>query len=405
MSRPFTLGVALDGAGWHPAAWREPSARPDELFTPDYWVDLVRTAEAGGIHYVTIEDSLALQSAQYNVPDERTDEVRGRLDALLIASRVAPLTRTIGLIPTVTTTYTEPFHVSKAVATLDHISDGRAGWQPKVSGRPDEAAHVGRRSVPSLEGGLHSPEVEAFIVDIFGDAGESVEVVRRLWDSWEDDAEIRDAATDRFLDADKVHTIDYVGERLSVRGPSITPRSPQGQPVVAALAHAAVPYRFAAGSADVVFVTPADLDHARRILDEVADAAAQVERVGEPLRVVADILVLLDGPDETAAARLERLDAAGRPLTSDTRIVAGSADEIADLVAQLAELGYDGVRLRPAVLTDDLARIGTDLVPLLAARGVLVPADDQAVALRARFGLEASVPSRYATPSLTGADR
>ncbi len=113
------LGVALDGAGWHPSAWREPTSRPGDLFTPQYWIDVVRVAEAGDLDFVTIEDSLALQSSAPFGPDDRVDEVRGRLDALLIASRVAPVTSRIGLIPTVTTTHTEPFHVSKALATPD----------------------------------------------------------------------------------------------------------------------------------------------------------------------------------------------------------------------------------------------------------------------------------------------
>ena len=95
------LGVALEGAGWHPAAWREPSSRPEDLFTPEYWVQLVQRADAAGIDFATIEDSFALQSSIPFGPDERTDEVRGRLDALLIASRVAPVTQRIGLIPTV----------------------------------------------------------------------------------------------------------------------------------------------------------------------------------------------------------------------------------------------------------------------------------------------------------------
>ena len=259
------LGVALEGAGWHPAAWREPSSRPNELFTPQYWVDVVQRADAGGIDFATIEDSFALQSSLPFGPDERADEVRGRLDALLIASRVAPVTRRIGLIPTVTTTHTEPFHISKAVATLDYTSLGRAGWQPKVSGRGDEARHFGRRDVPAFDD-LSDPRVHQAISTLFAEAEDVVDVVRRLWDSWEDDAEIRDAATDRFLDAEKVHTVDFDGQWFSVRGPSITPRSPQGQPVIAALAHAEVPYRFAAASADLVFVTPQRLAEAAGIL-------------------------------------------------------------------------------------------------------------------------------------------
>jgi alkanesulfonate monooxygenase SsuD/methylene tetrahydromethanopterin reductase-like flavin-dependent oxidoreductase (luciferase family) len=100
------LAVALDGAGWHPAAWREADARPAELFTARYWIDLVAEAEAGKLDFVTIEDSFGPQT-------DDPARVQGRLDAVLIASRVAPLTRHIGLVPTATVTHTEPFHISK----------------------------------------------------------------------------------------------------------------------------------------------------------------------------------------------------------------------------------------------------------------------------------------------------
>ena len=134
------------------------------------------------------------------------------------------MTNHIGLIPVATVTHTEPFHVSKAIATLDFISHGRAGWQVRVSGTQHEAELFGRRDVSGA--------------DLFDEASDAVEVVRRLWDSWEDDAVIRDVATGRFVDRDKLHYIDFAGKYFSVKGPSITPRPPQGQPVVAALAHA-----------------------------------------------------------------------------------------------------------------------------------------------------------------------
>ncbi len=117
---PLHLAVALDGAGWHPAAWREPGARPRDLLTAEYWTDVVTEAERGLLDFVTLEDGLALQSSHRTQPDERTDQVRGRLDAVLVAARVAPLTRHIGLVPTAVATHTEPFHLSKAIADSWH---------------------------------------------------------------------------------------------------------------------------------------------------------------------------------------------------------------------------------------------------------------------------------------------
>ncbi|PPH19172.1 MULTISPECIES: LLM class flavin-dependent oxidoreductase [unclassified Rathayibacter] len=398
---PLSLAVALEGAGWHPASWREPGARPDALFTGAYWADIVQRAERGGIDFVTIEDSFALQSADPFLADDRTDEVRGRLDALLIASYVAPLTSRIGLVPTVTVTHTEPFHVSKAVATLDHLSRGRGGWQVRVSSRVDEASHVGRRIVAIVppEPGtplLEDPAIRAVVDELFEEAADAVEVARRLWDSWEDDAEIRDVATDRFLDADKVHRVDFAGRWFSVRGPAITPRPPQGQPVVAALAHADIPYRFAARSADVVFATPQNAADAERILQEIAEAERGAGRTGERLRVLADLVVVLDTPAESAAARLSRLDALGRPLTGDAAVAAGSAASVADRIAELSRLGYDGVRLRPAVLATDLPLIADDLVPELRRRGLLVGTEEGRT-LRSALGLPTSIPNRYAS--------
>ncbi len=244
---PLHLAVALDGAGWHPAAWREPDARPSELFSPGYWVDLVVEAERGQLDFVTIEDSLALQSTRRRELDERTDQVRGRLDAVLVAARVAPRTSAIGIVPVATTTHTEPFHVSKSIATLDYVSNGRAGVQARVSATSFEARQFGRREINAAGPAPGTSGDSTAVADLFDEAADFVEVVRRLWDSWEDDAEIRDVATGRFVDRDKLHYIDFEGKWFSVRGPSITPRPPQGQPPVSVLAH--VPVAFAFGRA------------------------------------------------------------------------------------------------------------------------------------------------------------
>src|SRR3954468_6745633 len=243
MPEQLHLAVALDGAGWHPAAWREPDARPAVLFTAGYWVDLVTEAQRGLLDLVTFEDDLALQSTDRFADDERTDEVRGRLDAVQVAARVAPVTQGIGLVPSARRPRPEPFHLSKAIAPLDYVSTGRAGVRVKVSGSPSEAAHVGRRPVLSHE-------------DLFAEAADWVEVVRRLWDSWEDDAEVRDVTTGRFVDREKLHYIDFEGRFFSVTGPSITPRPPQGQPVVAALAHQQLPFELVGRGSHLRLLNP-----------------------------------------------------------------------------------------------------------------------------------------------------
>ncbi len=391
------LGVALDGAGWHPAAWREPDATPGLLLTPDYWSGLVRTAEAGLLDFVTIEDSMATLPTRRGRPDPWTGRVRGRLDAVLVAARVAPLTTSIGLVPSVTTTHTEPFHLSKSVATLDYVSDGRAGMQVRVSPTAAEARLFGRRSLEEVpRGSATDAAPPRQIVELFDEAADAVEVVRRLWDSWEDDAEIRDVASGRFIDRDKLHPIGFEGAFFSVNGPSITPRPPQGQPVVAALAHVPLAFRLAARSADVVFVTPNDRDEARWLAATVRSHEVRERREEPPLRILADLVVFLDSDDHTASTRRSRLDARfGRPFRSDAHVFVGRPSALADLLLEWRAAGIDGFRLRPGALPHDLQVIAGELTGEFRRRSVFRTAYTEH-GFRQRFGL-ARPDSRYVT--------
>jgi alkanesulfonate monooxygenase SsuD/methylene tetrahydromethanopterin reductase-like flavin-dependent oxidoreductase (luciferase family) len=368
---PLHLAVALDGAGWHPAAWREPDADPAGLFGAPYWQRLVQQAERGLLDFVTIEDSLGLQSTRLDSQDDRTDQVRGRLDANLIAARVAPLTRHIGLVPVATVTHTEPFHVSKAIATLDYVSTGRAGWQVKVSARAVEAAQFGRREIPAFSpADRDTPAVRALLTDLFDEAADHVEVVRRLWDSWQDDAVIRDVPTGRFVDTDRLHYIGFTGKWFSVKGPSITPRPPQGQPLVTLLAHGTLPYRLAARSADLVYVTPNDAEAAFVIVREIRAEQETAGRAAEPLHVFGDLVVFLDDTERAARDRKARLtDLAGEDYTSDAHIFTGTPAQLADLLIEWNTTGLSGFRLRPAALPHDLTAIVDGLVPELRRRG------------------------------------
>ena len=289
--------------------------------------------------------------------------MRGRLDAVLVAARVAPLTRNIGLVPTALVTHTEPFHLSKAIATLDYVSTGRAGVRVQVSRRPHEAAHFGRRTFPN-------PNDQQVIADSFDEAADYVEVLRRLWDSWEDDAEIRDVQSGRFIDRNKLHYIDFEGRWFNVKGPSITPRPPQGQPIVTALGHYAVPYRLIARSVDVGYVTPRDASHAREIVRQVRAEQAQVGRADEIVHLFGDLVVFVDDRAEKAQQRKQRLDdLAGSEYGSDATIVMGSPGQLADLLLEWQQAGLSGFRLRPGALPHDLLQITRGLVPELQRRG------------------------------------
>ncbi len=202
-------------------------------------------------------------------PDDRTDRVRGRVDAVLVANRVAPTTRAIGVIPAAITTHTEPFHTAKAIATLDYVAHGRAGVQLRVDGSVADARLFGRRTLPHLVPGDPDPVI---LDALFTEAADYAEVLRRLWDSWEDGAEIRDAATGCFIDRDKLHYIDFEGEYFRVRGPSITPRPPQGQPPIAALGHNSSAYDLIGRVADLGFITAPDATAAAATVGEI-DAA------------------------------------------------------------------------------------------------------------------------------------
>jgi alkanesulfonate monooxygenase SsuD/methylene tetrahydromethanopterin reductase-like flavin-dependent oxidoreductase (luciferase family) len=329
------VAVALQDAGWHPAAGLEPGARAEELFTAAYWVDQVREAARGLLDFVTLADSVTLQ------PE---GGVRGRLDAMLVASAVAPLTDGIGIVPSIDTVVTEPFLVSTQVATLDFVSRGRAGWEASV---PSTAldGYVGPRAITA-------------IAERYAEAEEYVEVVRRLWDSWEDGAEIRDAARQRFFDAGRVHRIGFEGDYFSVVGPSITPRPPQAQPLVTARVDGPASAAFARRAADVAFVA------------------------GGPLEDVIsfrDVVVFLDSSRGAASERRARLDAL-HPRPGEAFV--GTPAELAE---RLLDEGGN-VRLHPATHAHDLPAITRRLVPELQARGAFRTAYE-APTLRGLLGL------------------
>ncbi|MFJ9623369.1 LLM class flavin-dependent oxidoreductase [Streptomyces sp. NPDC101181] len=335
--------------------------------TPHYdaghYLRLARLAEDGALDYVTLDDSFA----------------RPGLDALAVLARIAPATDRVGLVPTVTTTHTEPFHVSSAVATLDWVSRGRAGWRADVSTTGAEARLFGRRPA--------APPAE-----LWREAGEVADVSARLWDSWEDDAEIRDAATGRFIDRDKLHYVDFEGTAFTVRGPAIVPRPPQGRPVTVIDATTGPAREAAARHADVVHIRATTPEAAAAVREEIRDRAAAHGRApGAPLVLIALTVDLGDAESapESGPVRGPRLAGGGTYFR-------GGPVDLADLIARWHHGGAaDGFHLTPITPERDLERIVNGTVALLQHRS-LFRTFHPGGTLREHLGL-ARPASRYAT--------
>lgn len=349
--RPLHLAVELDGAGSHPAAWRVWGHPPADLLSPRVLESTVDTAEAAGFTLITLSDRVAPGDGAHPA---------GRLDAGARASFVASTTGRIGLAPTVQALTTEPFHLATQLASLDHASRGRAAWVVGSDNSVDGNGAVGYepRSADAAR----------------NEVRDVVDLARRLWDSWEDGAVIRDAATGRYLDPAKVHHVRFSGEFFDVVGPLITPRSPQGQIVVL-------------GAADLGVTDLLDIV----LLSEPDVAAIEAAAAAQPALTFAEIEVVLDTPAESAQSRLARLEAHS-PWPDRGRLrFAGAAADFVDLLRSLAGT-VDGVRIHPAVATTDLAVLRDAVVPGLAE---LHHAPRVGATLRESLGLERPL-SRYA---------
>ncbi|MEU0130944.1 LLM class flavin-dependent oxidoreductase [Streptomyces sp. NPDC006289] len=331
-------------------------------------VALARLAERGALDFVTLNDSFA----------------RPGPDALAVLARVAPATSRIGLVPTVTTTHTEPFHVSSAVATLDWVSRGRAGWQADVSTTGAEARLFGRRAA--------APAAE-----LWQEAGEVADVGARLWDSWEEDAEIRDVATGRFVDRAKLHYVDFEGSHFSVRGPAIVPRPPQGRPVTVIDGTSGPAREPAARHADVVLVRATSPEQAQSLRDDLRRGAAAHGRDPDTLRVLVSLTVDL-GDAETAP---EPGLTSGPRLAGRGTYFRGGPVDLAELITRWHRGGaVDGFHLTPITPERDLERIVNGTVALLQHRS-LFRTFHPGGTLREHLGLSRPA-SRFAAAAASG---
>lgn len=264
--RQLRLGFILHGVGPGWDDWRHPDAQVDASTNFGFYKRQALAAERGKFDYLFVADSVSINARS-------SPHYLNRFEPLTILSALAAVTERIGLVATITVSYTEPFNIARQLASLDHISGGRAGWNVVTSWLEGSAANFGK--------------AEHLAHDVrYRLAAEYLDVVKGLWDSWEDDALVRDKATGQFLDPDKLHELNHRGEFLSVKGPLNISRSPQGQPVIFQAGASEDGRNFAAKHAEAIFVAHEGLADAQAYYADLKARAAGFGRDPDKVLIV-----------------------------------------------------------------------------------------------------------------------
>jgi FMN-dependent oxidoreductase (nitrilotriacetate monooxygenase family) len=277
-ARQIHLGAFLMGSGHHLAAWRHPRAWAGGGLDFQHFRRLAQTAERGRFDAIFFADNLALIGS----PELSSLTTVGDVyDPLILLAGLAQATTHIGLISTVSTTYNDPYLLARRFASLDHLSGGRAGWNLVTSATDQEAQNFGQERIDE-----HA--------DRYARAEEFIDVATGLWDSFDDDAFVRDKASGRFFDPAKLHVLDHRGEHYPlVKGPLNIPRSPQGYPVLVQAGSSEPGRELAARTAEVVFTAQQTLDGARDFYNDVKARLARYGRPRDQLKIMPGISPIL----------------------------------------------------------------------------------------------------------------
>ncbi|WP_342130298.1 LLM class flavin-dependent oxidoreductase [Hydrogenophaga sp. OTU3427] len=427
MTRQLRFGFVLHGVGAGWGDWRHAAAVADASVNFGFYREQAQLAEQAKFDFLFVADSV-------HITERSSPHYLNRFEPLTILSALAAVTSRIGLVATVTASYSEPFTVARQFASLDHISGGRAGWNVVTSWLDGSARNYGR------------PEHYAHDVR-YRLAAEHLDVVQGLWDSWEDDALLRDKATGRFFDKDKLHRLDHQGEFFSVEGPLNIARSRQGQPVIFQAGASEDGKAFAAGRADAIFFHADTLEDAQRYYRDVKARVAAAGRDPAQVSLLPGIRPIVGRtaeeaeqkyqlaaslvPIENALAALARPfndhDFSGYPLdepfpdlgdigrnsqqsssnhikqvardkgwtlrqvaqwhAAPKRTFVGTAEQVADEIQRWFESeGADGFNFFEALPNTSLKDFVELVVPLLQARGIW-RADYDASTFRGNLGL------------------
>jgi len=426
-TRQIRLGAMIHGVGHGWGEWRHPAALADASVNFGFYKQQAQLAEAAKFDFAFIADSLHIHARS-------SPHYLNRFEPLTILSALAAVTTHIGLVATVTVSYTEPFQVARQFASLDLISGGRAGWNVVTSWLSGTADNFGKAE--------HPPHAVRYRI-----AREHVDVVKGLWDSWEDDAFTRDKHSGQFFDPAKLHTLGHQGEFFKVKGPLNIQRSPQGQPLIFQAGVSEDGRSFAAQNADAIFVSPESFDDAHAYYQDLKQRAAQHGRNPQALYILPGIRPIVGRDAEEVEQRYQQavdlvsiedaLVALGRPFndydfsqhaldapfpdlgslgndshkgTSDQlkqlardegltlrqlalrfsrprRDFVGTPEQVADALQHWFENGAADGFIINSLLPDGLQYFTQLVVPLLQARG-LARAEYTGSTLRDNFGLD-----------------
>lgn len=286
-TRMMKLGAFLPAPGHHVAAWRHPQARADGGMDLQYYTRLAQTAERGKFDMMFLSDGVGVRT-HYRDADELSRWGRMvHFEPLTLLSALAVVTEHLGLTATASTTYHEPFHVARFFASIDHLSQGRAGWNIVTSCSDAEARNFNREQQPD-----HATRYRR--------AREFMTVVSGLWDSWEDDAFLYDKGSGRYFEPKKLHVLNHKGDFFSVKGPLNVARSPQGYPVLVQAGASEDGQDFAAQWAEVVFTACQTLEQGQSFYQNIKDQVAKHGRDPDHVKVMPGVFTVVGASQREA---------------------------------------------------------------------------------------------------------
>lgn len=318
--KQIILGAFIPSAGITGSSWRHPAAQPNAFQDFEHFRQLADTLEKARFHALFFNDTVNIEPDLELIANGPNSV---RWDPMVLLPALALTTRHIGLIATASTTYNEPYNIARKLASIDHLSGGRVGWN----------------LVTSLGGGENfNRDAHVLHADRYERAEEFYDVVTGLWDSWEDDAFVQDKASGRWVDTDKLHVLDHHGKHFQVRGPLNASRSAQGYPVIAQAGSSDSGRALAARAGELIFTAQHTIEQGVAFYQEIKQRAAALGRDPEHLKVLPGVSTVVGRTQAEAEDKYEQLQALLEP-----KAFLRSISRFASLGFDLSQLPFDSV--------------------------------------------------------------